>query len=72
LPSAGLRGAASLGGAPLASPLMAIEGDVALVRCNDKPMLGVHVGGVWLVQATTALHAVGMSEVIRAWGVGHA
>lgn len=68
----GLRGAAARGGVLLTSPAFAVEGDVGLARFNGRPMLAVAAGGVWLIQATTALHAIGAECVHAAWGVGHA
>lgn len=68
----GLRGAATRAGNRLDSPRMAIDGDIAIVRCACRPRLGVCAGGTWLVQADVGLFALHFDAASDAWGVGHA
>jgi hypothetical protein len=68
----GLRGAASRGGVLLPGPAYARDGDVAIVQGPERPMLAVHVAGLWLCTATRGLFALPASAARCAWGVGHA
>lgn len=64
----GLRGAGARMGAPIA-PAYAAEGDVGLL-IQRRPMLGVCIGGLWLVAATRGLQPLPFDSARLAWGVG--
>lgn len=63
----GLRGAGDYAG-PRIAPAMAAEGDIGLVR-GCRPMLGVMLGGVWMVASTVGLRALPRDAAVMAWGV---
>lgn len=66
----GLAAIASRGGDEIA-PLMANVGDVGLIAQEERELLGVCVGGVWLVPTRDGLCAVQIDAAKRAWSVKH-
>ena len=68
----GLRGIGGAGFGPQIRPAAALEGDVALVRHEGKPMLAVCAAKAWLVVGTHGLRALPWGAPVIVWGVGHA
>lgn len=66
-----LGGLAELGGraGPERAPLTAQTGDIGLVFDGSRELLGVCVGGHWLVPGTYGLAALPLGSARRAWSV---
>ena len=64
----GLEHAAVMAGDPI-PPLMAGIGDVGLVQLEDRELLAVCVGAVWLAPAAGGLAARPLDAASKAWRV---
>jgi hypothetical protein len=66
----GMEAIAARGGAPI-PPLCAGVGDVGLVTLDDRELLAVCAGDVWLAPGANGLAARPLAEARLAWGVAH-
>lgn len=57
-------------GAPIPA-LMALHGDIGLVRNGGREMLGLCNGTHWLIVGPAGLLVAPLSEAAQAWRVGH-
>lgn len=67
----GLDGVGSLFGSRI-PPLSVMHGDVGVVRCGDRDLMGLCNGDHWLVTGTNGLLLVPLGDASMAWRVGNA